>query len=103
MWELPSETLPDQQDNESYDVGRVQVAEQYVKRLIGDEVAYEHAGEIEAIPWLFSHLKLTMYVHLFNLRQHKKSLSGRWASAEEVEAESMGTGMRKCWTAIKDL
>ena len=25
----------------------------------------------------------------------------RWASAEEVEAETMGTGMRNCWVALQ--
>ena len=69
----------------------------------------KHVEELGSVPWLFSHLKLTMHVHLFTLEDgdlnDTKSLTSsrlRWATPEAVDEESMGTGMRKCWTLAKD-
>ncbi|KAJ4286004.1 hypothetical protein N0V88_008155 [Collariella sp. IMI 366227] len=66
----------------------------------------KHVGEIGSVPWQFSHFKLIMYVHLFELGD-VAILPGadtrqRWASTEDIDMESMGTGMKKCWTFVKD-
>jgi len=100
MWELPSSTLTD--SNDSKVAERTQSALTYVKSLLNSDDDCIHSGEIGIVPWLFSHLKLTMYVHLFQI--NSKGISkGRWASKDQVEDESMGTGMRKCWSLVKDL
>lgn len=107
MWEFPTLTLPDSNDSTTRD--RIQAGKAFVSSLIdAREEKITSLGEIESIPWVFSHLKLTMHVHLFHALENDASdtnqkQSGRWASAKQVELESMGTGMRKCWTLVKDL
>lgn len=107
MWEFPSDTLPDTNDSTSKD--RKKRASDFLTKVIKEEnlstkpVAH---GELGSVPWLFSHLKLTMHVYLFEVDQPASDLdrvqNRRWASHEEVEAESMGTGMRKCWSLVKE-
>ncbi|TQV92534.1 A/G-specific adenine glycosylase [Cordyceps javanica] len=78
-----------------------------------DSPSLEYVGELGSVPWLFSHIKLTMHVHLFRLRGTTSddvgvgvdvgdgdgATSGRWS--DSVETESMGTGMRRCWDLVK--
>lgn len=110
MWEFPSLTLP---DTGTRPAAREKLAKAHVMDLIASlesggsgKVKASHVGELGSVPWLFSHLKLTMHVHLFELDNvgdlPKRSATSRWASVEEVEEESMGTGMRKCWALVKD-
>lgn len=63
----------------------------------------KHMGELGSIPWTFSHLKLTMHVHVFQLEDDvdtaalgpaRNAHQCRWADAEGVEQETMGTGSR---------
>ncbi|KAG7115304.1 Adenine DNA glycosylase like protein [Verticillium longisporum] len=100
LWELPSKILPDGAQTSS---ARVKMAKAHVASLLGKQASLKHAGELGTVPWLFSHLKLTMHVHLFDL-SGPDTASGdeRWATSDEVEAESMGTGMRKCWALVQD-
>ena len=70
-----------------------------------------HLGELGSVPWLFSHLKLTMHVHLFAAEgcaeaeedwepaQAATARPMRWSG--DVDGESMGTGMRKCWDLVR--
>lgn len=112
LWELPSHTLS------SKDAGKVSArkaaATKYVKGLQMAGHAgmgagsLRHVGDVGAVPWLFSHLKLTMHVHLFVLESVEdgdhRDPDGkwRWAGEEDIDGESMGTGMRKCWALVKD-
>lgn len=89
--------------NDSKKSARIAQANDYVRSLVNLQDEITHLGEIGSIPWLFSHLKLTMHVHLIQVKSSGKSAAGRWASRDQVEAESIGTGMRKCWTLVKDL
>lgn len=83
--------------------------------------------KLASITHLFSHLHLTMHVYKVVLSanagliksqkqpsatavsEKKKdfgsilgcSASRRWATAEQVEAETMGTGMRNCWLTLQ--
>lgn len=100
LWELPSSTLPDGNDSKKSD--RTQLASTYVKSLLDQDDDCKHRGEVGVVPWLFSHLKLTMHVHLFVVKSEGQP-PGRWASKKEVEEESMGTGMRKCWSLVRDM
>jgi A/G-specific adenine glycosylase len=110
LWEFPSHTLPD--TNDSTAKLRKAEAKQFVERVVGQERPLKYVGDLGSVPWLFSHLKLTMHVHLFELANgegdggsdekpnDKAAQKSRWSA--DVEAESMGTGMRKCWTLVKE-
>ncbi|KAM0278156.1 hypothetical protein ACHAQH_005354 [Verticillium albo-atrum] len=101
LWELPSKTLSDDGPTSSV---RATMAKAHAGNLLGKEASVKHKGELGTVPWLFSHLKLTMHVHLFELTNGDPiPRDERWATSEEVEAESMGTGMRKCWALVKDI
>lgn len=113
MWEFPSDILPD--SNNSTAPERKQRARGFVTGLFksGDkmdpaELDVEQVGELCSVPWVFSHLKLMMHVHLFRLNgSDKMPLAGgscprRWATPDSVEAETMGTGMRQCWKAVAE-
>ncbi len=113
MWEFPSHTLPD--SNDSTTKQRKQQAAAFAASLLGagaggarGKAGLKHVGELGSVPWLFSHLKLTMHVHLFTLDGEGSSGAEsavprrRWASSEDVESETMGTGMRKCWGVVKE-
>ncbi|CAK7205281.1 hypothetical protein SEUCBS139899_008050 [Sporothrix eucalyptigena] len=65
--------------------------------------------ELGSIPWLFSHLKQTMHVYLFDMDADDGAsclptpASCAWATVKEAEKTySMGTGMRKCWDLVRD-
>ncbi|KAK3899950.1 A/G-specific adenine DNA glycosylase [Staphylotrichum tortipilum] len=109
LWELPSHILPG--NNNSTAKNRKPRAVSYVTGLVstanGKDAGstLKHVGELGSIPWLFSHLKLTMHVHLFELDAVSVSSSTtreRWASIEDIDSESMGTGMKKCWAMVKE-
>ncbi|KAK1959816.1 A/G-specific adenine glycosylase [Colletotrichum sublineola] len=119
MWELPSHTLPPAAGSNTAS-SRKRDAQGYVSGLLlgdGDEKPKagarakagpraRHVGDLGSVPWLFSHIKLTMHVHLFEVDGVGECVSSharhRWATAEEVDEESMGTGMRKCWALVRE-
>ncbi|KAK1979176.1 DNA glycosylase [Colletotrichum cereale] len=127
MWELPSHTLPSAAGGGNNTASsRKRDAQGYVSGLLlgdGDNSKgptagagakakakagprARHAGDLGSVPWLFSHIKLTMHVHLFEVEGEGECASSharhRWATAEEVDEESMGTGMRKCWALVRE-
>ncbi|KAL2267990.1 hypothetical protein VTJ83DRAFT_2836 [Remersonia thermophila] len=110
MWELPTRILPG--SNNSAMKTRKSAASSFVKSLIADGTgkraglkSLKHLGEIAQVVWPFSHLKHTMHVQLFEWNAPASSLSPgpsyRWASMEEVERETMGSGMKKCWEHVR--
>lgn len=105
LWEFPSHLLAEAKDNTAK--SRKETAAKFVQELVGKETGkgLKHVGELGSIPWLFSHIKLTMHVHLFMLSDDTSSdleIGERSRWSEDVDSESMGTGMRKCWTMIQD-
>ncbi|KZL63658.1 a g-specific adenine glycosylase [Colletotrichum incanum] len=111
MWELPSHTLPAATSNTAS--SRKRDAQGYMSGLLGDggekpkpNPKVRHVGDLGSVPWLFSHLKLTMHVHLFEVEGEGEYVSSharhRWATVEEVDEESMGTGMRMCWALVRE-
>lgn len=111
MWEFPSDILPE--SSKSTAASRKQRARKFVTGLFNMnngtnavETDLEYAGELGSVPWVFSHLKLMMHVHVFELNSSDDialadgSCPRRWATAEEVEGETMGTGMRQCWKLV---
>ena len=115
LWEFPSYDLPTPKD--STPKTRKRDASQHVTTLIGNTSpkaknsrtsSIKHVRELGSVPWLFSHIKLTMHVHLFEFDNTEANPGGssfdsdgycRWSDA--VDDESMGTGMRKCWALVK--
>lgn len=111
LWEFPSHILQD--GHEGTPKARKQDAKLYASSILGlapQDKSLKHAGELGSVPWQFSHLKLTMHVHLFDLDGSTVPDGGvlngtqaakRWSGT--VEDESMGTGMRKCWDLVRDI
>ncbi|KAI1213671.1 DNA glycosylase [Annulohypoxylon truncatum] len=115
LWELPSYVLKDPKSSTAKT--RKGEAEKFVTDLVdrgrSKGVRVEHIADLGSVPWLFSHLKLTMHVHLFEVDLSEGLGEGlefegsggarsRWSEAGVVDEESMGTGMRKCWALVKE-
>ncbi|KAK4182203.1 DNA glycosylase [Podospora australis] len=109
MWELPSLILPG--DETSTTKTRRLQAMEYVSELIPSVGPLNHVKDLGTVPWVFSHLKVRMHVHLFELRNDAfgtdevEEVDGgvqRWETADEIDTESMGTGMKKCWVLVKE-
>ncbi|KAK7418255.1 hypothetical protein QQX98_004039 [Neonectria punicea] len=114
LWEFPSEILQESDDNSTSKL-RKSRATAFVTNVISqDKTAtagrLKHVGELGSVPWLFSHIKLTMHVHLFTVDTLDDygvdAAAGadarlKWVSNGEADRESMGTGMRKCWALAK--
>jgi A/G-specific adenine glycosylase len=103
LWEFPSKTVP----LASKKPLQKKLAVAHVGELGAGDVQATHAGTLGSVPWLFSHIKLTMHVHLFELPDDcpgvfESTATERWATVDEVEDESMGTGMRKCWEMVRE-
>lgn len=109
LWEFPSRILDAEEATDSKQ--RKKIADTHVFGLLGvnNRKVIRHRGELGCVPWLFSHLKLTMHVHLFELQSQGDETVGadenavqpsRWS--EDVDSESMGTGMRKCWSLVRN-
>ncbi|SPO05137.1 related to MYHalpha3 protein (DNA repair enzyme) [Cephalotrichum gorgonifer] len=113
LWELPSQTLPSTGAGKA--AARKAAAVKYLDGLrrsghagMADAVL-RHAEDLGAIPWLFSHIKLTMHVHVFDATFADEEVGScdpdgrwRWEESEVIDEESMGTGMRKCWALAKE-
>lgn len=108
LWELPSRVL---NVDEAGPKARKKIAHSHVSGLLGlgSGGAIKHVGELGSVPWLFSHLKLTMHVHLFVIQATGDAVieargnsvqPSRWT--DDVDSESMGTGMRKCWALVRN-
>lgn len=100
LWEFPSSTVVNAKEVKASQ--RKKLAKDFMAAVLDEDA--EYAGELGSVPWLFSHIKLTMHVHLFKLEGTEDlgvggTASGRWSG--DVDTESMGTGMRKCWDLVK--
>ncbi|KAK6844897.1 A/G-specific adenine DNA glycosylase [Apiospora arundinis] len=110
LWEFPSSILSEPSEVQAK--SRKQIASRYVHDLLGlasGDKRLKHVGELGSVPWLFSHLKLTMHVQLFSVKdidtESAPAITGtnsgsRWSN--DIEEESMGTGMRKCWALVNE-
>ena len=113
LWELPSYLL--ESDKHRGDVReRRRSAQSFVTERLRGSPGIRYDGEIGTIPWVFSHLKLAMHVHVFtlddgagggdvppSLRRGIGEADGSFKWSDNVDGESMGTGMRKCWALVK--
>lgn len=102
-----------------------QIARTYITETTGITPTTTTGKDLGSITHLFSHLHLTMHVRLFRIAPvtslPRPSTTGelknknfgssinsppahvaqRWATAEQIEAESMGTGMRNVWLLVQ--
>ncbi|KAI0397180.1 DNA glycosylase [Xylariaceae sp. FL0594] len=113
LWEFPSWIVPEDYVSSAEVYQRA--AELFASGVLDPSLRHKSlthrdlrcVGRLGSVPWLFSHLKLTMHVFLFELScaedEVQSTLSDsamRWS--DTVEDESMGTGMRKCWELVRD-
>ncbi|KAI0973178.1 DNA glycosylase [Xylaria arbuscula] len=112
LWEFPSWIVPE--DDENTAKTRKRAAELHASAVLDPTLKskssthpkLKYVGDLGSVPWLFSHLKLTMHVFLFELKcsddefESLPDTNDRWSDA--VEDESMGTGMRKCWELVRE-
>lgn len=70
----------------------------------------EHIEELGSLVHVFSHLRLTMHVQRFAVGVEEVATLGRelagpprrrWVFEDEMDQETLSTGMRKCWELIK--
>ncbi|KXJ96538.1 DNA glycosylase [Microdochium bolleyi] len=116
MWELPSRIIdPAEAATINTPKKRKEEARRFVEDLLLVEgsdprLQIRHVGELGTIPWLFSHIKLSMHVHLFELTESSGGVEvlscpdggrARWTSS--IDDESMGTGMRKCAALVQEV
>ncbi|KAG8162024.1 hypothetical protein KVR01_007789 [Diaporthe batatas] len=104
LWELPSTVVP------AAGRGRGRTGQELARELVAGlfergRGSIRYVGELGSVPWAFSHLKLTMHVHSFQVEGGADDMvvvadRTRWADAAGVEAETMGTGMRHCWSLV---
>jgi A/G-specific adenine glycosylase len=113
LWEFPSWVVPDDYDNRATTFERA--AQLYASTVLDPTFGskssthpnLKYVSKLGSVPWLFSHLKLTMHVFLFELRCSDDEFdilpnkADRWSGS--VEEESMGTGMRKCWELVREV
>ncbi|KAG6008155.1 hypothetical protein E4U21_004912 [Claviceps maximensis] len=115
LWEFPSTSIAN--SAKCSPTQRSELARAHATSMLAGledgGVDIKYVGELGSVPWLFSHIKLTMHVHMFRLLSENEGamdaegieigdLAGRpvrWTA--NVEGESMGTGMRKCWDLVK--
>lgn len=126
MWQFPSLTLSTTEAGSTATPPtpptRAQIDE-FATSLLGSKAAAQAHQRIGTIEHVFSHLHLTMHVYCVELakdvdlpaaKRKKEEAKARnfgsslgdtatrkWADAAEVEAETMGTGMRNCWIAYQ--
>ncbi|KAI0422328.1 A/G-specific adenine glycosylase [Xylaria grammica] len=113
LWEFPSWIVPE--DHENMATSYQRAAELHASAVLDPTLKskslthpkLKYVGKLGSVPWLFSHLKLTMHVFLFEIRCSQNeydtlpSTDDRWSGS--IEAESMGTGMRKCWDLVREV
>lgn len=109
LWEFPSKLLEISAKTDKRK--REQLSLEYVSGLLhgtkaGKKPKVSYKGELGSIDWQFTHIKLTMHVHLFTVGEDAMVTEDdgeqprQWVA--DVDAfESMGTGMRKCWDMVK--
>ncbi|KAJ2994273.1 hypothetical protein NUW58_g1600 [Xylaria curta] len=112
LWEFPSWIVTEGHENTATAYKRA--AEVYASSVLDPTLKSKSlvhpklkcVSKLGSVPWLFSHLKLTMHVFLFELKCAEDEFDAlpnaddRWSSS--VEEESMGTGMRKCWELVRE-
>jgi len=73
----------------------------------------QHITELDSLLHVFTHIKLTMHVHLFRISldvdggpavlssASTAPSSRKWVATESMDDETLSTGMRRCWDLVK--
>jgi A/G-specific adenine glycosylase len=113
LWQFPQVALPVATDRAT---DRQTLAQEYLSGLdVGelDMADATHIAELGSLVHVFSHLRLTMHVHLFRIAPNKAerycgesnlNVAGvparKWVDAASMDGETLSTGMRRCWALI---
>lgn len=108
MWEMPSKTIEEPESAARTATQRKKLALAFIDELGQEADDAKLKGEMGSVPWVFSHLKLTMHVFLVELKGSEEGGKSpekreKWSSTAQVEDENMGTGMKHCWALVKDV
>jgi A/G-specific adenine glycosylase len=68
----------------------------------------KYLGEVDSLLHVFSHLRLTMHVHRFQIDEDTKTaglelpLPGprKWICTGDMGNQTLSTGMRRCWELV---
>lgn len=78
----------------------------------------KHVAELDMLVHVFSHLKLFMYIQLFTIdkieggdEDKSRTMDGdgagngagpkrRWVDTEDMDGQTLSTGMRRCWAVV---
>ena len=112
LWQFPSYTLPS--TNTSTASSRKKDADKFVRSLsfVTADIRVKHLGEKGDLTHIFSHLKLKMYIHCFDVQySHPISVdtaSGSvpkklWLDERGVNEATLSTGIRKCWDLARKI
>ncbi|KAF2713321.1 DNA glycosylase [Pleomassaria siparia CBS 279.74] len=104
LWQFPQTTIP----ASSSTLERKTAAKKFVSTLDGGDVdlsKLEHIGELDSLLHVFTHLKLTMHVHMFSNSTDTSATTAdaaargrKWVATAAMDSETLSTGMRRCWT-----
>ena len=72
----------------------------------------EHVVELGSLVHVFSHLKLTMHAQHLRLEADVGNVDAgqvagpgsparKWVATEDMDGETLSTGMRRCWDLVK--
>ena len=70
----------------------------------------KHVAELDSLVHVFTHLRLTMHVHLFRIEADRAEESDcaiagpparRWVNTDAMDNQTLSTGMRKCWDLLQ--
>lgn len=131
MWQFPALTLStttsEGKRTEEFPTSPIpeRVIARFIDHVYGDVVGYESTEKVGSIKHIFSHLELTMHVYKVQMQgSHGKGswtrdgpykddknfgcrlrerATMKWVTRKELEAETMGTGMRNAWLALQTL
>ncbi|KAF1361446.1 A/G-specific adenine glycosylase [Lizonia empirigonia] len=108
LWQFPQTTLSESDATAAY---RKSSAQKYVSSLRAGDVNMHRARYItgfDPLVHVFTHLKLTMHSYHYRVTDNAEAdsltCSGaparKWVSTEDMDNETLSTGMRKCWELI---
>jgi A/G-specific adenine glycosylase len=86
-------------------------AQKYISSLdVGhdDLCQAKHIAELDSLLHVFTHLKLSMHVHLFTVAADTETATAlafpptrKWVPTDAMDNETLSTGMRRCWDLAK--
>jgi A/G-specific adenine glycosylase len=110
LWQFPTYTILAK--TETTLKTRKADSTKFIQTLLGDGISVElnAQGEMGPVTHIFSHLKLRMYIHTFDMkcddedakRMVNKEVPRRvWVDKHGADTATLGTGMRRCWEQYK--